>query len=76
MQLETHHPTESIEESPCSLVIWVALQAGIVDFRDGGVLLEKPGYLQRALVVVLHAEGERLDAAVQQKGGVGIKASS
>jgi len=76
VQFETHHPTESIEESLCSLVIWMALQAGIVDFGDGGVLLEKPGYLQRALVVVLHAEGERLDAAVQQEGGVWIKAPS
>ena len=76
MQFETHHPAEPVEEALCSLVIWVALQAGIVDFGDGGVLLEKSGYLQRALVLVFHAEGERLDAAVKQKGGVWIKAPS
>jgi hypothetical protein len=76
VQFETHHPTEPIEESSCSFVIWVALQAGIVDFRDGGVLLEKLGYLQCALVVVFHAEGEGLDSAVQQEGGVWIKGPS
>jgi hypothetical protein len=54
----------------------MALQPGIVDFSDRGVLFQKPGYLQCALVVVFHAEGERLDAAVQQEGGVWIKASS
>src|SRR5438876_6361139 len=54
----------------------MALQAGIVDLRDRGVLLEKPGYLQCALVVMFHSEGERLDAAVQQEGSVWIKAPS
>ena len=54
----------------------MAFQAGIVDFRYGGVLVEKPGYLQCALVVVFHAEGERLDSAVQKEGGVWIKAPS
>jgi hypothetical protein len=76
VQFETHHSAEPIEESLRSFVIWMARQAGIVYFRDGRVLFQKTRYLQCTLVVVFHAEGERLDAAVQQESGVWIKAPS
>src|SRR5262249_36058708 len=43
-------------------------QAGVVDPRDFGVLLEIPGDRQRVLAVALHAQPERLDALQEQEG--------
>src|ERR1700732_1408501 len=57
-------------------MIRVALEAGIVYPRDRAMLLEPSRNLERTLILMAHAHGERLHPAMQQEARVRIEAAA
>src|SRR5208282_6128191 len=72
-KLEAEHSAESIEQFAGAEMVGMALQAGIVDLRHARMLLEKARDAKRALILMTHAHGQRLESAMKQKTRVRIE---
>src|SRR5271154_3120232 len=75
-QLETQHAAEAVEQLARAQMIGVTFEPGIVHARDRAMLLEPARNLERALVLMPHAQRERLHPAMQQKACVRIEAAA
>ena len=70
--LKTQHASKAGHLPPGNLVARMALQARIVDAVHLWLLLQEARQSHRILVVPLHAQAQRLQAAQHQKGGTGV----
>src|ERR1700704_4294209 len=64
LYLEAHHSAKTIEQLACSLVSWVTFETGVVHTRHCRMSLQMTRDLQRASVLMRHAQSERLHPAV------------
>ena len=72
LDIEADHASEPLHLARRHGMVGMAGQAGVEHLADLGVPLEPAGDLEGGLVLSLHAQGQGLEAADQQVGGVRI----
>src|SRR5437899_12189689 len=76
MKLETHHAAIPVKQSLSSFVLGVIIKTRIVHLGDRGMTFQELRDSQRASILMLHANAQRLHSPMQKKRSMRIEAPS
>src|SRR2546421_2792532 len=76
LELEAQYATEAGEQAAGARMARMRLETGVIDARDPRVVFEKARDPERAVVLVAHPEGERLQSAAEQERRVRVQRSA